>query len=78
MDQCYDSLCALFLAWLARLKNLGVVEVAVWDNKSLPGKQCTKRAAWKMFTKPSTNLKAISNTLATAIVVILSVYKFVM
>jgi hypothetical protein len=34
----------LFLAWLARLKNLGVVVVVVWDGKSLPGKQYTKKS----------------------------------
>lgn len=43
MDQCYDHLCALFLAWLTKLETLGVIVIVVWDGKSLPGKQYTKK-----------------------------------
>lgn len=44
MDQCYDHLCALFLAWLTKLETLaGVIVIVVWDGKPLPGKQYTKK-----------------------------------
>ncbi len=75
MNQCYDHLCALFLAWLTKLKTLGVIVTVVWDGKShSQANSALKNAAWTMLTKPSTNSKATSNKLMTAIVVILSIY----
>jgi hypothetical protein len=76
MDQCYDHLCALFLAWLTRKlePDSGCYRDIVGMVSHSQANSTLKNAAWTILTKPSTNSKAISNKLMTAIMVILSIY----